>query len=121
MSEIQASLKELKNVAQEMYNLNKKMKDLRNRKRELEESVIEYLESKDKNGVRFDNIVFAVTAKNSRQQKKKSEIVRDTTDVLKRYGIQGNIQTILEELEATRKGTASAVPVLRMKSAGIFG
>lgn len=121
MSEIRAALEELKGVAQEIYNLNKQLKDLRARKKELESKVIEYLDSNDRSGLRLENIVFVASEKNARARKKKSEITKDTAEVLKKHGVQGDINEVIEELEASRKGAASTVPVLKMKAAGIFG
>jgi len=120
MSEISSALKELKGVAQEIHNLNKQLKELRQRKKDLESIVIEYLDSNDRNGVRLDNIVFVASEKNARERKKKNEIEKDTAEVLRRHGVQGDVREVMEELEATRKGTASTVPVLKMKAAGLF-
>ena len=120
MSEIRAALDELKGVAQEMYNLNKKLKELRQRKKELDEIVIEYLDNNDKKGLRVENVVFVATEKNSRSRIGKSEVINNGVDVLTRYGIRENAREIVEELEASRKGQVSSVPVLRMKSAGLF-
>jgi cation transport regulator ChaC len=121
MSEIRATLEELKSISQEVYNLNKKLKEYRLRKKELEVKVVEYLETNDKPGLRLDNIVFLATEKNTRSRKKKTEVVKDTVEILKRHGVQGDINEVIEELEESRKGIASTVPVLKMKAAGLFG
>ena len=121
MTEILATLQELKGIAQEIYNLNKQLKDLRLRKKDLEGNVIEYLDTNDRQGVRLEGIVFMAKEKNSRARKKKTEILHDTAEVLTRHGIQGDVHKVMEELEATRKGAPSTVPVLQMKAAGIFG
>lgn len=120
MSEIRAALDELNGVAQEMYNLRKRLKELQQRKRELDSVVIEYLDSNDKKGLRVENIVFVATEKNTRSRVNKSEAINNGVNVLNRYGIQNNAREILEELEATRKGPVSSVPVLRMKPAQLF-
>ena len=120
MSEISAALKELEGVAREMHNLNKQMKELRQRKKDLDSIVIEYLDSNDRKGVRLDNIVFVASEKNARGRKKKNEIEKETIEVLRRHGVQGDIHEVIEELEATRKGAPSTVPVLKMKAAGLF-
>ena len=119
-TEIRATLEELKGIAQELFNLNKKIKELRARKKECEKKVVDYLEANDKPGLRLDNIVFLTTEKNSRARKKKADIVKDTAEVLQRHGVQGNVEEVIKELEESRKGMASTVPVLKMKAAGIF-
>ena len=62
-SEIRASLEELKSIAQELHNINKKTKELRLRKKELENKVLEYLDSNGKPGLKLDNIVFMTSEK----------------------------------------------------------
>ena len=119
-SDIRGTLAELKEIAQEVHNLNKKLKELRERKKELEKSVVDYLEQNDKPGLRLDNIVFLATEKTARARKKKAEVLKDTADVLKKHGVQGDLNEVILELEASRKGTASTVPVLKMKAAGIY-
>ena len=121
MAEIRATLEELKSISQEVYNLNKKLKEYRLRKKELETKVVDYLETNDKPGLRLDNIVFLATEKNSRARKKRTEVVKDTVEILKRHGVQGDVNEVIEELEETRKGMVSTVPVLKMKAAGLFG
>lgn len=119
-AEIRATLEELKGIAGEIFTLNKRIKELRARKKELDQKVVDYLESNDKPGVRLDNIVFLAAEKNSRLRRKKGEIQKATSEVLKKHGIQDNLEEIIEELEASRKGDVSTVPVLKMKAAGIF-
>lgn len=120
-SEIRASLEELKSIAQELHNINKKTKELRLRKKELENKVLEYLDSNGKPGLKLDNIVFMTSEKRASARKKKSEVVRDSVDVLRKHGLEDNVaQEILLELEQSRKGVASSVPVLKMKTAPIF-
>ena len=119
-TEIRATLEELKNNAQELFNLNKKVKELRARNKELNAVVIEYLETQNKPGLRLDNIVFLATEKNTRARKKKADVVKDAAEVLKSHGIQGDVSEVIKQLEECRKGEASTVPVLKMKAAGIF-
>lgn len=120
-TEIKATLEELKNIAQEVFTINKKLKELRARKKELEAVVMGYLEQHEKPGIRLDNIVFMAADKTARARKKKTEIAKDSIEVLKRYGIEADPMEVLNALEVSRKGPASSVPVLKMKAAGIFG
>lgn len=119
---VKANLQELKAIAQEIFTLNKRLKELRLRKKELDESVIEFLESNDKNGLRLDNIVFVASEKSKSLKKKKVELISDTAEILRKYGVQNStIPLAIEELEASRKGPKSSVPALKMKTAGLFG
>lgn len=120
MTEIRSALEELKGIAQELHNINRKARDLRERKKELEGTVIEYLETNDKKGVRYENIVFEASTKNASQKKPKSEILKDSVEVLKRYGVQDNYLEVIDELERSRKGFKSEVSTLKLKSAGLF-
>lgn len=119
-TDIRGTLSELKEIAQEVHNLNKKLKELRERKKELEKGVVQYLDENGKPGLRLENIVFLATDKTARARKKKSEIQKDTADVLRKHGVQGDLNEVILELEASRKGAASTVPVLKMKPAGMF-
>ena len=118
--EIRSVLEELKGVAQEIYNLNKRIKEFRLRKKELESKVVDYLTENNKTGVKLDNIVFLSADKNARARKKKADVEKDTAEVLKKHGVNGDTSAILQELAEARKGEASTVPVLKMKAAGIF-
>lgn len=120
MSDIRDKLEELKSIGQEMHNLNKQLKTLRLRKKELEEDVVEYLDSQEKKGIRFGSITFLAKDKKTTARKNKAEVMKDTADILIRHGVQGNVSQVIEELEASRKGTPSTVPVLKMKAAGLY-
>lgn len=120
MSDIRDKLEELKSIGQEIYNLNKQLKTLRLRKKELEDDVVEYLGSQGRKGLRFENVTFLANEKKTTARKNKAEVLKDTADILIRHGVQGNVSQVIEELEASRKGTPSTVPVLRMKAAGLY-
>lgn len=120
MSEIKATLAELASIGQEQHNMRKRAKELVARKKELEEVVLKYLEAHEKPGLRDGNIVFLATEKNSRSRKKKAEVLKATADVLRKYGVQGDINEVLKELEESKKGEVSSVSVLKMKAAGIW-
>ena len=117
--EIRATLEELKGIAQEQFSLNKKLKELRERKKALETKVIEYLEANDKPGLKLDNIIFLAAEKTTHERKKKADKMKDAISILENHGVK-NAEEVLLELEATKKGGQSSVPVLKMKQAGLF-
>jgi hypothetical protein len=119
-TEIKSTLEELKGLGQELYTLNKKIKELRSRKKELEGKVVEYLEAHNKPGLKLDNIVFITSEKTTRSRKKKDEITTDSVDVLKKHGVVGDHNVILQELDNARKGSISVSNTLKMKAAGLF-
>jgi len=121
MTEVKADLTELKDVAQEIFNLNAQLKKLRLRKKELEASTMDYLDKTEKNGIRLGNIVFIIGEKNARARKKKADVEKDTAEVLKKYGVPENeVAGALKDLDESRKGEQSSMSVLKMKAAGIF-
>jgi septal ring factor EnvC (AmiA/AmiB activator) len=119
MVDIQNDLKELKSIHQESRKLRLELKQLNDRKKELEKNVMDYLEEKEKPGLKFENIVFLATEKNARGRKKKTDVVQDTVKVLQSHGIDDPIG-VLRELDEARKGVPNSVPVLKMKAAGIY-
>lgn len=118
--EVQSSILEFRANLKRQKELNQELKELRIRRRELEDLVVKFLDENGKAGLRFDNIVFMAGEKNSTGRKKRSEIIRDMGNVLRKRGIEGDIEEIVKEIEESRRGEKSTLPVLKIKAANIL-
>ena len=70
---ISDTMKELKEIDDELKKMSISIKQLRKRKSELEDDVMEYLESENKQGIRYYDIIVLKTKTPAKVRKSKKE------------------------------------------------
>lgn len=100
---IKSYLDELDNINTEIKNNNFRNKFLRKRKKELEENIKKYLNSKDQNGIKYKGKAIILQNKERRLIKKKKEKEEDIISLLKSLGVK-NSKKAYQELLNTQKG-----------------
>jgi hypothetical protein len=116
MSAILSTVKELKELNEELKTLRLRIKESNIRKKECENDVLVYLDENQQPGVKYGNFIILAETKNRRTRKKKAEKEEDGRAVLDRYGVE-NSDTVYKELMESMKGTMSEVSMLKTKVA----
>lgn len=110
-----AELEEIYKIAEEIKEYNKTIKKLRDRKKELEQSVIDYLDETDLPAVKYKNIVVFSDQKEQRKPKKKKEKEIDCIKTLKELGVS-NPKDAFEKILESMRGSPKAVTKLKLKN-----
>jgi len=107
---IQGKLNELNSITFELKTLRSRSSQLRYRKKDLEEEIDDYLESKDQPGLKYKGMAIIREDVTKRKTKKKQEKIDASISVLESHGISDPAE-VLEELMEARRGS----PVHRKK------
>ena len=99
---IKQDVVELKQLQAEISRLNKEVKRLRLQKENCENRITDWLDSNDQPGVRHNGITIIQQDRRKRAYIKKGEKLERGLDVLERYGIPRDRDTLEELLEAMR-------------------
>jgi hypothetical protein len=113
-SSITDEVKELKSIMDELKRVNLTAKNLRLRKKELEASIIKYLDDQKQPGVRIGDFCVLAEKKEKRERKKKAEKLSDGEAILSQYGV-AEPSKVLVELMESMKGNKNSVQCLKAK------
>lgn len=113
-TEIRSNMKELKDINTEIKRLNIILKGYRDRKKELEETIIEYLDRTGQPGIKYEDLIVLAGEKKARDRKKKEEKELDVLTLLEERGIRDSRNLYNDILEAM-KGEEKVVSSLKIK------
>jgi hypothetical protein len=103
MSEITAIVEELKSLSSEIKTRNAELTKLRKRKKDLDDTVIKFLEEKNQPGVKYRGLAVIAEEKMKRKPKKKSQKMDDCISVLQGHRVD-NPERVLKDIIETMKG-----------------
>lgn len=107
-------LRDLKTVTTEIKRLNAQVKLLRIKKKEIEDSIMEYLHEVDQPGVKYGDLVVMHKERTTHKRLKKKEKEENAVSVLENMGVMNAkeaLQTILESM----KGEETVVESLQIR------
>ena len=104
---IKAYNEELYQITKEMKNIKKHVKKLKSRKKFLEKSITDFLDSKGQPGMKYRNITLFVDNKVKRTYKSNKDKDIAAKKLLEHYNIE-NPEKVLKELLESRRGTYSS-------------
>jgi hypothetical protein len=113
-TEIRSNMKELKDINTEIKRLNINLKGYRDRKKELEETIIEYLDRTGQPGIKYEDLIVLAGEKKARDRKKKEEKEFDVLTLLEERGIRDSRNLYNDILEAM-KGEEKVISSLKIK------
>ena len=103
MSSIKGSINELKMLNMEIKRLNDQKKALVKKTEDLKKNIASYLQNKDQNGVKCNDVAVVMVDKEKRAGKSMKERDSDALRVLEDYGVP-EPQKALERILESRKG-----------------
>ena len=109
-----SDLKELKNVVSEIKRLNIECKLLRLKKKELEDSIMEYLQVNDQPGVKYGELVVLSRERTTRKKLNKKEKETNAIEVLEGLGVI-DARTAFSNILDSMKGEETVVTSLQIK------
>ena len=107
-------LKELKNLSSEIKRLNAETKVLRLKKKDIEDSIMEYLHEVDQPGVKYGDLVVLSKERNTRKRLKKKEKEDNAILTLENMGVI-NAKEALQSILESMKGEEIVVESLQIK------
>jgi len=87
MNDIREDLRELSTLIEKSKKLGEELGKIRERKKELEVSLIEYLQNTDEVGLKYESFIFIPKDKKIRKKLKKKERDEAAVKVLEDYGV----------------------------------
>ena len=102
MSSIKGYIQELEGLKNEIKRNNLRNRELNKRVKIIEESIKNFLTSKQQSGIKYNDVAIVMENKERKTTKKKQELENDIMRVLSSLGIQ-DTRTAYEVLEAARK------------------
>tara|TARA_Y100000590_G_C15263962_1_gene842362 strand:- start:113 stop:472 length:360 start_codon:yes stop_codon:yes gene_type:complete len=115
---ISNTIAELKNLNAEIKHRAKALRELRKKKRDLEATILKFLNNNNQTGVKYRNelaIMKEVKKKCNRKYQKPSNRHAAATELLKKYGIQNSSELATEIINAMR-GPKEESEVLKIKT-----
>ena len=112
MSEIVSTVQEIDILEREIKTMRISLSKLIKRKKELETTIIDFLDHKDQPGLKYKDITIISEEKDRHKRLKKTDRVDKGTHVLRKYGVH-NAEEVLKELMINLKG--DAVPYKTVK------
>jgi len=99
-----------------MRNLNRQLRDLRERKKELQQSIYDYLEETEQPGIKGpDGTIITQSTQKRTKPKKKKDKINDGVKVLTKAGINVlDAPKILERLQEAMKGKQREIPSIKI-------
>lgn len=94
---IKGNINELDNINQEIKRISTQLKSLRKRKKLLENTIVEYLNNNEQNGVKYNNNAIFIKKKTKKKQKKKTQQKNDMLNILRQYNIP-NPEQVLNQI-----------------------
>jgi len=114
MSKIRAEVEELKSIERELKIMRLKGRTLRERKNNLEQSIADFLKSKQQIGVQDGDSNIVLQEKLKSVHKKEKDRTNDALNVLEKYGIR-HADKVLEEILTARKGEQTSVTKIKIQ------
>ena len=112
-SDIRGCIKELEGIDEELKRLNGRRRTLHKRKKELEGTVLAFLNKSSQPGVKYRGTAAIAKEKNHRPRRKEADRSRDARAVLEKYGIV-NSSIVYEEIAKAMKGEAVTKQTLKL-------
>ena len=100
---ITGNIKELDSIKKEIKRLSTSVNKLKRRKKELEQLIVVYLESKNSKGVKYNGNAYFKENKVRRTRKKKEEKTNQVMNVLNKYNVT-NAGQMFQELSSAFSG-----------------
>lgn len=110
---IQSDIDELNNINIEINRYQQLIKEYKKQKIIIENRVINFLQSQDTHGVRYNNKAVVLENKEYRNKKKKTEKFKDIASVLQSHGVNIN-ETLIKDIINAQKGQSRTNNVLRI-------
>lgn len=119
-TQIANDMKELKAIMSETKKISDKLKELRSRKKQLETNILEYLETNEQPGVKYQELIVLRNEKTTFTKKKPKEREQEVVRILEENGISDprNVYKLIgeagkgEEVSVTRLRVKQSVPDL---------
>lgn len=120
MADIRENMRELEQVVKRLKELNSEAKELRGRKKQLEFTILNWLEETQNPGLKFNELIVLKKESKTRTKKKKSEKEEDIMRVLEEQGVQDPKKALNsifgamkgEELSKSKLSIKTTVPEL---------
>jgi hypothetical protein len=100
---LKSCIEELESINKEISLINIRKKKLFDNKKKLEENIKNILKEKEQPGVRHHGIAYKIDKKETRQNKKKKEQLKDIINILKKNNID-NPEKLLNDINEAKKG-----------------
>ena len=107
-------IEEIGNINKEISRLLKSLKSLRNRKKEVEDTLKNYIVKKEVPGIKYKGKTITTGQKDIREKRKKQDKIFDAEDILSRRGVH-NAQDVLKEIMETMRGPKTSTTFLKYK------
>lgn len=112
---ITAYISELDSITKESKRLRVDLKLLADRKKELEVSILKYMEEQEKSGIEYKNMVLTAEETIKRDKKKKEEKLETIKTLLKKNGLSHVSDAFVETLMNSMKGDKVVKTELKVK------
>lgn len=113
-SAIVRDISQLKEIDIQLKRYRKEIKQLRDAKEQCEKRILEYLDTNDQPGVKYDGITIIAENRRRRKYEKKQNKIERGMEVLTRKGISvSNSQDTLNELLEAMRGEPIEKPSIR--------
>jgi seryl-tRNA synthetase len=112
---ITAYISELDSITKESKRLRGQLKALADRKKELEASILKYMEEQEKSGIEYKNMVLTAEETIKRDKKKKDEKLETIKTLLKKSGMSNVSDAFVETLMNSMKGDKIVKTELKVK------
>lgn len=116
MNDIRQDLKELSNIIEESKRLLDNLNTMRERKKELEQRLIDYLQTTDEVGLKYESFIFIPKDRKIRKRLKKKERDEKAVQVLSDYGVD-QAKEAYEKLMDAMKGEEEIISALKISEA----
>lgn len=114
ISHVASLIQEMNNINVELNRLTKVKSDLAKKKKDIKQSIYNYLKENGEQGVRCGESIVTIDTKDSRVRKKKKEREEQIQSVLKKCGIK-NPKEVMKELDTAMKGDLVGVEQVIIK------
>jgi hypothetical protein len=115
MTTVVAYINELDSITKESKRLRIQLKTLADRKKELEGLILKYMETEEKSGIEYKNMLLVAEETIKRDKKKKDEKVETVKALLKKNGMSGASDAFVETLMNSLKGDKVVKTELKVK------
>lgn len=111
---VQEDLKQFKAISAELKEYNSKCKKLREEKKIIENKIMQYLETEDKLGIKYDNLIILNKQKTIHRKLKKSEKVEAVSKFLADLGVKNSNEQTDTLFKKVLKGQEEEVNKLKI-------
>lgn len=111
---VASHMAELKDIVSQVKQLNHQLKDLRDRKKILESKILEYLESTDAPGLKFQELIVMKSDSTTHTRKKKKDKEESVIQALESNGVTDS-KKVYDDITRALVGEQKQVTKLRVK------